>query len=378
MTEPATVPWLERVPAYVPGRPAPAGGLALAANEAEACSERVPAALAQPLAWNRYPDPLATPLRRALAAKHGVDPEQILVSNGSDELVQLLVSAYVGRDGSVVAADPPYAMSRITALVAGAGFTGVPLVDWRHDLDGIAAVAADIAYVVNPHNPTGTLHDARAMRAFAERARARLLVVDEAYIDFAVGRDESGAAFADGSDPGPDSVALVENGRTVVLRTFSKAYGLAGLRVGYLIGSREIVRRLRAVRAPFSVTAPGQAAALAALEDQEFLRRHVDRVRGSRDALSAKLRELGVLVPESHANFVLATGVDEPALVASLAEQGVAVRGGSGLGVPGSVRITVPAPEHLPRLLLALGRSLVMLELHSDRSLDRADAADPL
>ena len=80
MTAPAPVPWLERVPAYVPGRPAPASGLALAANEAEACSERVPAALAQPLAWNRYPDPLATPLRRALAAKHGVDPEQILVS----------------------------------------------------------------------------------------------------------------------------------------------------------------------------------------------------------------------------------------------------------------------------------------------------------
>lgn len=346
---PAPVSWLDRVPSYVPGKPAHDGGLALAANEAASCSERVATALRSESSWHRYPDPLATRLREDLARYHGVRSEQILVGNGSDELVQLLIAAYVGHGGMVVAADPPYAMSRIVALTVDASFEGVPLVDNAHDLDEMARREADLVYVVNPHNPTGTCHDGAAITRFARRAAARLVVIDEAYIDFATEREPA------------DPAACIADGRTVVLRTFSKAYGLAGCRVGYLIGSEEIIEQLRRVRAPFSVTAPSQAAAAAALADQEFLALHIAEIAEVRAALSERLRELGCKVPDSQANFILLAGVDEHLVVARLAEQGIAVRAGSGLGMPGSVRITVPTRRDLPRLVAALENSLLGL-----------------
>lgn len=346
---PAPVSWLDRVPSYVPGRPAHDGGLALAANEAASCSVRVAAALRSEDSWNRYPDPLATRLREDLAKHHGVRPEQILVGNGSDELVQLLIAAYVGHGGIVVAADPPYAMSRIVALSVDAAFEGVPLLDNAHDLDEMARREADLVYAVNPHNPTGTCHGGAAIARFAKQAAAKLVVIDEAYIDFATERDPA------------DPAECIADGRTVVLRTFSKAYGLAGCRVGYLIGSDEIIEQLRRVRAPFSVTAPSQAAAAAALADQEFLALHVAEIAEVRTALSERLRELGCEIPDSQANFILLTGIDEPLVVDRLSEQGIAVRAGSGLGMPGSVRITVPTRRDLPRLVAALEVALLGL-----------------
>lgn len=343
---PAAAPWLARVPAYVPGRKPPLGGLALAANEAVSCSPAVATALARVDAWSRYPDPLADRLRTRLAVKHGVSPEQILVGNGSDELVQLIVTAFVGHGGTLVAADPPYAMSRICALVADGAFVGVPLVDFAHDLDAMAAVSADVAYVVNPHNPTGTIRSRDQLRAFVDSAAASLVVIDEAYVDFADAPDDL------------DATDLVADGRAVVMRTFSKAYGLAGFRVGYLVASEDVVRELRRVRAPFSVSAAAQAAAAAALEDAAFLAGHVHAVADVRARLTLALQALGAHVPRSHANFVLATGVDEHHVVSVLAAHGISVRAGSGLGVPGSVRITVPAADDLPRLALALREAL--------------------
>lgn len=343
---PAAAAWLDRVPAYVPGRKPPAGGLALAANEAASCSPAVARALASVSAWQQYPDPLADDLRTALARKHGVSADRILVGNGSDELVQLLVTAFVGHGGTLVAADPPYAMSRICTLIADATFIGVPLADWGHDLAAIGAVDADLAYVVNPHNPTGTIRTHAELEAFAATARAKVLVVDEAYIDFT---DDADATSA---------VDLTDDGHTVVLRTFSKAYGLAGFRVGYLIASEHIVAQLRRVRAPFSVTAPAQIAALAALSDDAFLAQHVHDVAEVRARLTEALRGLGAVVPESHANFVLATGVDEAHVVDVLARHGVSVRAGTGLGIPGAVRITVPRPADLERLCSALWDAL--------------------
>lgn len=346
---PQPVPWLEKVPAYVPGKPAVAGGLALAANEAVECSPHVARALQDTQDWNRYPDPLAGELRSQLARHHGVQAEQILVSNGSDELVQLLISAYVGHSGTVVAADPPYAMSRIAALVAGANFIGVPLRDWSHDLATMAAIQAELVYLVNPHNPTGTCFDATSVATFARDAAATIVVIDEAYIDFAEPQMRGEVS------------QLIADGRTAVLRTFSKAYGLAGCRVGYVIASESIIAQLRRVRAPFSVTAPGQVAASAALADRDYLGRHVAAVRNARAALTTTLRSLGCEVPDSHANFVLAAGLDEQRTVDRLAERGISVRAGSSLGVPGSVRITVPREQDLPRVFSALEAALIGL-----------------
>ena len=202
---------------YVPGRPAPSADGSLASNESPfGPSPRVAAAVALAAReLHRYPDPLASRLRNELAQELHVDAESILVGNGSDEIIYLLTMAYAAEGGSVVCADPPYRIDEIVPEIMGASVTKVPLRDWRHDLDAMAAVDADIAFVCNPHNPTGTLVGRDALRSFLGHCRARLVVVDEAYLDFA-------------DDPGGQTLVAEAAGKLVVLRTFSKIHGLAG------------------------------------------------------------------------------------------------------------------------------------------------------
>ncbi|WP_020495642.1 pyridoxal phosphate-dependent aminotransferase [Sciscionella marina] len=293
-------------------------------------------------AVHRYPDPLADELRDELAWHHGVPPEAILVGNGSDELIYLLSWAYAAHGGTVVCADPPYRMDEICGLAAGAEVTRVPLRDWAHDLDAMAGVPAELAHVCNPHNPTGTTHSRADIERFAATAKAGLVVVDEAYIDFA---DDPVAMTA---------IPLVAEGSVVVLRTFSKAYGLAGMRVGYLVGPPDLVATLRRIRAPFSVGALAQAAGLAGLRDQEHLRHAREFTRSNRARLTALLTDAGYTVVPSQANFALAVTPDEDALVARLRAHGIAVRPGTGLGLPGTVRISVPSRAGLEMLERAL------------------------
>lgn len=178
-------PWLDQLEPYSPGVKAQDAAGSLAANEApEPPGQAVQSAVAQAAAQlNRYPDPLATPLLCALAERHGVAPEQILIGNGSDELIFLLTHAYAAQGGQIVCAAPAYRIDEISALVAHAGVTKVPLRGWAHDLERMAEVPADIAYVVNPHNPAGTVRRPEDISAFATQCRAGLTVVDEAYID---------------------------------------------------------------------------------------------------------------------------------------------------------------------------------------------------
>jgi histidinol-phosphate aminotransferase len=289
-----------------------------------------------------YPDPLADELREGLATLHGVDPEQILVGNGSDELIYLLAMAYLTGGGHAVCADPAYRLDEISTIVVGGRVTSVPLKDWAHDLDTMARVEADIAYVVNPHNPTGTVRSHADIAAFARDSRAGLVVVDEAYIDFA--------------DPATTQTAidLVDTGRVAVLRTFSKVHGLAGLRIGYLVADRAVIQTLRKIRAPFSVGALAQSAALAALKDVS----HRDAAIAHTSALRPKVADLferaGYQVIPSQANFVLVIADDEANLVERLYAQGVSVRPGTALGVPGTVRVSVPTAEGLALLKQAL------------------------
>jgi len=291
---------------------------------------------------HRYPDPLGGELRSALAVRHDVDPEQILLGNGSDELVYLLVLAFAGFGGRVLCASPAYRIDEVSAAVAGAEVAHVALADWRHDLTAMASVPADVAFVVNPHNPTGTACSLPEVVRFVQTARADLTVIDEAYIDFTDVPEETSAA------------PLARRGDAVVLRTFSKIFGLAGARVGYLIAGREVVAALRKVRAPFSVSSLAQAAALAALAD----RSHYERVRSEtlarREELVGLLAAHGFESVPSQANFVLVRCDDEEGLIAHLAGFGVSVRSGSVLGVPGAVRISVPSAPGLELLAEAL------------------------
>ena len=317
----------------------------MASNEAiTGPSRAVMAAVDQELEGvRRYPDPLAGALRRTLAAVHDVDPDQILVGNGSDEIVYLLALAFVGHGGRVLCASPAYRIDEVSAAVVGAEVVTVPLASWRHDLMAMASVTADVAFVVNPHNPSGTLCSLAEITRFVETSQAGLVAIDEAYIDFTDSPEETTA------------VPLARRGDAVVLRTFSKAFGLAGVRVGYMIGSHEVVETLRKVRAPFSVSSLAQAAALAALSDSAHYEGLRSETRRRREELIRLLEAHDLEAIPSQANFVLVRcDGEEEDLVAHLARYGVSVRPGSSLGVPGTVRITVPSLSGLGLLAEAL------------------------
>ncbi len=344
MTAVTPRPWLDRLLPYSPGRPAPTADGSMASNESLlGASASVSSAVASAVETiHRYPNPLADDLRAALGELHGVHPDQILVGNGSDELIYLLALAFLGHSGRAVCADPPYRIDEISSYAVGADVTRVPLKNWHHDLQGMASVTADVAFLVNPHNPTGTVCLRSEIERFVNTCNARLVVVDEAYVDFADAPDEVSA------------VDLARQGRLAVLRTFSKAFGLAGARVGYLIGAPDVITVLRKIRPPFSVGSLAQVAALAALADTGHRRRVRDETIRLRSQLVAALEGAGYEVVPSHANFVLVRCDDDAALVDHLTRHDVSVRGGSDLGMPGAVRISVPTERGLRMLERAL------------------------
>lgn len=335
--------WLNQIDAYRPGRHAPTVDGSMASNESPlGASPLVVTAISLAIAdAHRYPDPLADALRAELATLHGVDADQILVGNGSDELLFLLATAYLAHGGHAVCADPAYQIDRISTLSVNASLTQVPLLDWAHDLERMATVDADVAYVVNPHNPTGTVRSLEDIRAFVAASPARLVVIDEAYIDFA---DDAECRTA---------MPLVTGGKVAVLRTFSKIHGLAALRVGYLVADPSVIHALRKIRAPFSVGALAQAGALAALGDTAHKRAVLDHTLRLRSDVVQLLTAAGYDVVPSHANFVLVKVPEEQAFVDHLFEHGVSTRPGSALGLPGTVRISIPSEAGLDMLRTA-------------------------
>lgn len=337
-------PWLERIDPYRPGRHAATQDGSMASNESPlgASPAVVAAVTAAAATTQHYPDPLADDLRRALAVRHAVHPDQILVGNGSDELIYLLAWAFLAGGGHAVCADPSYRIDEISSHVVDARLTKVPLTDWVHDLPAMADVDADVAYVVNPHNPTGTTCSRPAIEQFVATSRAGLVVVDEAYVDFTDDPEQASA------------MDLARQGRAAVLRTFSKVYGLAGLRIGYLVADADVIAVLRKIRAPFSVSSLSQAAAGAALGDVEHQQRVRRHTVTARRELARLFAAAGFATVPSQANFVLVQTPQETELVEWLADHGVSVRPGSSLGVPGTIRASVPSEAGLRLLEHAL------------------------
>jgi histidinol-phosphate aminotransferase len=342
---------------YVPGAVPPAieRALKLASNEnpfgpSPLAVEAARRALAD---VNRYPEAGAATLRAKLAARHGVSPDQILVGAGSDETLYLLANTYLEPGRHAVMADPAYGIHRISARAAGAAITQVPCVDGVHDLAGMVAAARaggvpGVLYVANPHNPTGTVVRADALAELVDGVPSDwLIVVDEAYHNF-VG-------------PGLRSTALDLLGRhpgLVVTRTFSKAYGLAGMRVGYAIADAGVLEPVGRIRPPFNVSAPTLAAAAAALDDEAHLAMTVHETLASRAALCRALDQLGLRYLRSHANFVLVEDRDD--WPAALAIDAISVRPGANLGVPGWARISVPRHEDVERVAEVIGWALAV------------------
>jgi histidinol-phosphate aminotransferase len=309
---------------------------------------------------HRYPDPLGQDLRAAIAANLALSPAQVLLGNGSHELLMQVAQAFAGPAAGVVASQYGFAVYAIAAQAAGAAFHAAPAfaagtaMPRGHDLAAIAATAearadARVIYLANPNNPTGTWFDTAALDAFLVRLGPdRLVVVDEAYLEYV-------------TDPALVSAVslLPTHPNLLVTRTFSKAHGLAGLRVGYACGHPALLAVLERLRESFNVNGPALAAAEAALGDAA----HVAHVReanaAERERLRDALQSLGLAVTPSQGNFLLADlGRDASALEAALLRRGVVPRPMRGYGLPDCLRLTVGLPEENARLFSALRDAL--------------------
>jgi histidinol-phosphate aminotransferase len=302
------------------------------------------------LSAHRYPDGAAYALRDAIARFHGVRQDEVLQGAGSNELLDLVVRTFATPAHHIVFAEPAFVVYRIASLAGGVPFTAVPLNNLVHDLPGMAGAVKPetrVIFVANPNNPTGT-HVGRA--AVEELLRSVppevIIVMDEAYFEYADAPDY------------PSSLSLRHlRERLLVLRTFSKAYGLAGLRVGYAIGPANLIDYMNRVRAPFNTTLPAQAAAIAALDDQAHVAKSRESNAIERARLTRDLVSLGLEVAPSQANFVL-VNVGRPARVIydRLLERGVIVRPFGNL--PTSLRVTCGLPHENERFVTALEQVL--------------------
>ncbi len=355
-------PYLTLKP-YVPGKPVSeterelgiTGCIKLASNENPyGPSPKAVTAIQRSLAGlNDYPDGGAYYLKQALAARHRVDARQIIVGNGTNELLEMVVRTCVRPGESVLYADPSFIVYKLAPLAAGCSIKRVPLTpDLRYDLPALARAAdakTKLLVIGNPNNPTGTYVTARELEDFLGAVSEDLVVVlDEAYFEYASASD-----FPNGFD------FLGWRKRLLVTRTFSKCYGLAGLRVGYGVGDLELVDYLNRGRQPFNVNSLAQVAALAALDDVEHLTLATRSNREEMARLVPALRARGFKVYDSQANFVLVdVHQDGEQLFQKLLRRGVIVRPVSNYGLTTCVRVTIGTPAQNDRLLAAIDEVL--------------------
>lgn len=291
----------------------------------------------------RYPDPVCGALAAAIARRHGVKPSNVCVGNGSDEILALAARAFVEDGESIASLDPSYSLYKTLAAIRNVPWTGVRDPLSPDSAAKLSAASASLFLWTNPNAPTGVFADPAAIARFAALFPG-VVLVDEAYAEFADG--DSIADAASGS-----------NENMIVMRTFSKSYSLAGLRVGYCIGPEELVSALVKIKDSYNVDALAQAVALAAFEDEEYHAATIAKVRRSRAALARALRERGWDAPESASNFLFAAPpppLDAAALFSELRERGVFVRYFPGPATGDRLRITVGTDGQNERFLAAL------------------------
>ncbi len=352
---------LARLPEYEPGtsldearaRADTGDAIKLASNESPfpphpAVIEAIAAAAR---GVNRYPDPKATALRREIANRHDSDPARIAVSNGSCEILLAAALALCEPGDEILYAWPSFSIYPYLPALSGAREIRVPLTeDYVHDLDAMleeVTAATQLLIVNNPNNPTGTYLPAERIGDLVERLPDRVtVIVDEAYIEYQAVDD-------------PDATVnlLAKHPNLVLLRTFSKCYGLAGLRVGYAHCSPQFRAAVDAVRQPFSVNSIAQAAATEAIRHQDDVADRVEKNIVERVFVEEGLRERGFRTPDSQANFswIDLGDLAEGEVVGSLTKAGVAVRPGTPLGGPGHIRVSYGTRAENERFLAALG-----------------------
>lgn len=299
----------------------------------------------------RYPDGGGFALKSALCRRFGVQMNQIVLGNGSNDVLDIAARAFLGPGRSAVYAQHAFAVYPIATLTVGARGIEVPAIAFGHDLDGMcAAIASDtrIVFIANPNNPTGTFVSGAALERFLARVPADVLVVlDEAYNEYL----EPGVRY--------DSVSwLARHPNLVISRTFSKIYGLAGLRVGYALAHPDVADLMNRVRQPFNVGSLGLAAAEAALADDDFILRSFELNRLGMKQLVAGFERLGIDYIPSYGNFVTFVAGDAPAVNDRLLREGIIVRPIGGYGMPRHLRVSIGLEHENARFLAALERAL--------------------
>lgn len=348
-------------PVYEPGKPIDAVArelgldvatiIKLASNENPfGPSPRAVAAAKRALEQGQlYPDGGCFDLRHKLAGYHGLAPEQFVIGNGSNEIIELLGHVFLGPQDEVVMGAPAFVVYKLVTLLFGARAVEVPLRDWRHDLGAMAAAITPrtkLVCVCSPNNPTGTANSPEELTEFVRSLPEHVVaVIDEAYVEYL--------------EVQPNLKPLIAEGRKVIcLRTFSKIYGLASLRVGYGYAGVDMAMLLNRVRQPFNVNAIGQAAAVSALDDRAFAERCARENRAGLAQLEAGCRAMGLECIPSVANFVLVKVGDGRRVFDALQQKGVIVRPVGSYGLPEWVRITVGTSEQNSRVLAELARTL--------------------
>ena len=306
-----------------------------------------------------YPDADVRELRQALALHLDVAPETLVFGNGSDDIIHLLGVTLLTPGDEIIQADPSFVRYESAALLNDAVCHLVPLTpDYRHDLAAMAARVNDrtrLIFLCNPNNPTSTIVNREELETFLASVPDNVVVVlDEAYYEYAVGSPEY-----------PDSLRYVREGRNVVvLRTFSKAYGLAGHRIGFGVMRPEIAGWLNRTREPFNVNYMAQAAAVAALSDTNHIVRTVAMNEQGKCDLYAACEELGLSVTPTYANFVwIDVKTDAQAVFQGLLHRGVIVRASEGFKSPTHIRVTIGTPEENACFVLALREVLAELKI---------------
>lgn len=352
-------PTLANLPVYQPGRPIeevarelglpPADIVKLASNENPLGPSPMALAAMQRLLphLHLYPDGNAFHLKQRLAQRLELQPENLILGNGSNEIIEFVGHALMRPGAEVVVSQYCFAIYPIVAAMMGARTLVVPARDYGHDLPAMARAvtpATTVVFVANPNNPTGTLASPQAVLDLVDQIPpSTLLVLDEAYLEFL-------------DDP-VDLLPRIRQGRSdnlLLMRTFSKIYGLAGLRLGYGIATPGVIASLERVRQPFNINALAQAAALAALDDADHLAHTRENNRLGLEHLEHELRALGLEVVPSAANFILTRVGDGQRVFLELQRRGIITRPMTGYGLPEFLRVSVGTPSENARFLAAL------------------------
>ncbi len=302
-----------------------------------------------------YPDGYATALRETLARKLNVGEKQLIFGCGSDEVVDLICRTYLEEGTNTVMATPTFPQYKHNALIQGANIVEVPLINGYHDLETMLDKInsqTKVVWLCSPNNPTGSLISGEKLTDFLDRCSSDVMVVlDEAYYEYIE------------ANQNPKSLGLLKKySNLVILRTFSKAYGIANLRVGYGIASEEVATYLNIARGPFNTTSISQLSALTALEDEAFLQRTYEENLVNKKAFMKSCDEMGLSYYDSEANFLfvkLPTSGD--ALFDYLLRKGFIVRSGEALGHPNGVRITIGSKEQMSELVTNMKEYLALI-----------------